>query len=126
MDPQQRLLLERGYEALHAAELGGLSSWAARRACSSASPGIEFARGAQGERGRPQRVRRDRLAVTPSRLAGCRSSWGCRGRASRIDTACSSTLVAGHAAWRAVQLTRVRRALLESVETCSHPASALR
>eukprot|EP00964_Phaeocystis_antarctica_P007649 scaffold4136_cov60-Phaeocystis_antarctica.AAC.1 len=124
MDPQQRLLLERGYEALHAAglrraELLGSATGVFLGICSNdfadvlkASPA---GRSVYAATGSSHSVAAGRLSYV----------LGLQGPCVSFDTACSSALVAGHAAWRAVQLHECERALLMSVNLMLTPAVGL-
>ena len=121
MDPQQRLLLERGYEALHSA------GW--RRADLMGSVSGVFVAIAANDFNEVLRVSPIGQTVYAATggshsIASGRLSYvlGLQGPCASYDTACSSALVAGHAALRAVQLGECGMSLLEGVSLMLLPA----
>ena len=95
MDPQQRLLLESGYEALHAARLDRASLGGSLTGVFVGIAANEFAQLlAASPRARACTLRR--AARTRLRLAGCRMSSVCTGRAPHMTAlaqraGCAST-----------------------------------
>eukprot|EP00964_Phaeocystis_antarctica_P004954 scaffold2700_cov72-Phaeocystis_antarctica.AAC.1 len=120
MDPQQRLLLERGYEALHAT---GLRRAELMGSATGVFLGIAANDFVDVLKASP--AGRSVYAATGSShsIAAGRLSYvlGLQGPCVSFDTACSSALAAGHAAWRAVQLRECERALLASVNLMLTP-----
>ena len=121
MDPQQRLLLERGYEALHATELRRAELMGSATGVFLGIAGHDFV-----EVLKASPAGRSVYAATGSShsIAAGRLSFvlGLQGPCVSYDTACSSALAAGHAAWRAVQLSECDVALLEAISLMLLPA----
>ena len=123
MDPQQRLLLERGYEALHGAGerreglagsltgvFVGIASTDFAAALASQSVG-----GVYAATGGAHSVASGRLSF----------ALGLHGPCAAYDTACSSALVAGHAALRSLQLGESSAALVSAVNVMLSPRVGL-
>ena len=124
MDPQQRLLLEHGYAALHAA---GMTRDAMLGTNVGVFVGIATADWAEVLRSSP--AGRSVHAVTGAShsIASGRLSYvlGLQGACASYDTACSSALVAGHAAMCAVQHGASAGALLAGVNAMLLPGVSI-
>ena len=124
MDPQQRLLLEHGYAALHGAGQrkqalmgSGTGVYVGVWACeyvevlSSSPAGLSVFAAS---------------AATCSVVAGRVSfALGMLGPCVSFDTACSSGIVAGHAAMRALQCSECTDALAAGVNMIFSPAASM-
>mmetsp|Transcript_24221 Transcript_24221/g.76721 ORF Transcript_24221/g.76721 Transcript_24221/m.76721 type:complete len:1389 (-) Transcript_24221:1907-6073(-) len=103
MDPQQRILLERGYESLHGAGLQ-------RATLIGTTMGVFVGIGTQDfaflVTNSPLASSVYSATGSSHSIASGRLSYilGLQGPCASYDTACSSTLAAGHAALRATQL----------------------
>ena len=114
MDPQQRLLLELGYEALHGAAFDRAALLGSGTAVCVGICNNDFADVLKAS------------AAASSVYAGSGASFsiasgrlsyvlGLHGTCLSVDTACSSALVAGHSAVRAIQLVECGQALAAAV-----------
>ena len=111
MDPQQRLLLEHGYEALHGA---ALRRGALLGSSGGVFLGITYTEFVQIVQGQAKESSAYGLTGTGHCFAAGRISFllGMQGPAVAYDTACSASLVACHAAGRALQLSECAPAAL--------------
>ena len=115
IDPQQRLLLERGYEALHGA---GMTKAALMGSVTGVFIGAgvhDFEEVVKGSRELSTNVY-SATGSAASVMSG-RLSFvlGMQGACAAYDTACSASLVANHAALRALQLRECTDALMAGV-----------
>ena len=115
MDPQQRMILEKGYEALHASERGRSSLMEQGVAVVVGIQANEFANIAMDKPTAALPV----YAVSGSTfsVAAGRLSYvlGMQGACYNTDTACSTALVASHAAATMVRAGECESALTLSV-----------
>ena len=125
MDPQQRLLLEKGYEALHASECGRSSLM---------EQGVAVVVGIQAHDFANVAMDTPTAALPVYAVSGCTFSvaagrlsyvLGMQGACYNTNTACSTALVASHAAATMARAGECESALTLAVNLLLMPLSHL-